>query len=104
MLRVAAIGTVAAMSSPICGWFSGMERMLPASNQRFRGTSAAQPLVFRAMWPGQQEPGGPQYPQQPPQNQPPWGHQQPSPYQPQQHPAYQQPPQTWGPPPGPGGP
>ncbi|SNS62357.1 hypothetical protein [Actinacidiphila glaucinigra] len=57
------------------------------------------------MWPGQQEPGGPQYPQQPPQNQPPWGHQQqPSPYQPQQHPAYQQPPQMWGPPPGPGGP
>ncbi|MFF7212637.1 hypothetical protein ACFZAU_19175 [Streptomyces sp. NPDC008238] len=54
------------------------------------------------MWPGQQQPGGPQ---QPPQNQPQWGHQQqPSPYQPQQHPAYQQPPQTWGPPPAPGGP
>ncbi|MFE0626017.1 hypothetical protein ACFW3D_03515 [Streptomyces sp. NPDC058864] len=57
------------------------------------------------MWPGQQQPGGPQHPQQPPQNQPQWGHQQqPSPYQPQQHPAYQQPPQMWGPPTVPGGP
>ncbi|MFF3947454.1 hypothetical protein ACFYYN_21845 [Streptomyces sp. NPDC001902] len=58
------------------------------------------------MWPGQQQPGEPQYPQQPPQNQPQWGQQQPAPYQPQQHPAYQQPPQMWGPPPGPvpGGP
>ncbi|WP_431947951.1 hypothetical protein [Actinacidiphila sp. bgisy167] len=65
------------------------------------------------MWPGQQQPGGPQHPQQPPQNQPPWGRQQQpspyrpqaSPYQPQQHPAYhQQPTQAWGPPPGPGGP
>ncbi|MFF3561202.1 hypothetical protein ACFYXS_14290 [Streptomyces sp. NPDC002574] len=50
------------------------------------------------MWPGEQQPGGPQYPQQPggPQypQQPP--QQFPSPYAPQQHPAYQPPPPPWG--------
>ncbi|MEU6347430.1 hypothetical protein ABZ883_41620 [Streptomyces sp. NPDC046977] len=58
------------------------------------------------MWPGEQQPGGQQYPQAPggqryPQ-QPPQPF--PSPYAPQQHPAYQPPPPPWGAQTLPGGP
>ncbi|MFD3451514.1 hypothetical protein ACFWVC_04965 [Streptomyces sp. NPDC058691] len=71
------------------------------------------------MWPGEQQPGGQQYPQQPegsqypqqpggqpyPQQYPQHPPQQfPSPYAPQQHPAYQPPPPPWGAQTLPGGP